>query len=257
MFGVRSILWGTLFTICGCATSAGPFITAAESDGGAAPSGVRIEVTGTSAPSEVRALLPQPGRRYVALAVALTNETESDVTAAFSSFALETSASLVLLPSAASAFVKTPCALDMRIGAGGSFACELVFEVPMDQHATRIRYDDRQGHGGSAELPTPVAPNACTVAECWRAAPRAEPDHCISCLATTCGAELFAFADACGSSCNCPFPTRTELLGGAENECSCFASCATDRPCAAAIAAWGECARGCSGVCDDSRCAAP
>ncbi len=257
MFGVRSILWGTLFTICGCATSAGPFGSMPDADGGTTPSGVRLEVTATTAPTEVRAILPQPGRRYVALALALTNETDGDVTAAFSSFALETSAALVLLPAAASAFVKTPCALDTLIGAGGSFACELVFEVPLDQHATRIRYDDRQGHGGSADLPVPVAPSTCTVTECWRAAPRAEPDHCIACLATSCGAELFAFADACGSACDCPLPTRSDLLGGAERECSCFAGCATDRPCAAALAAWGECARACQGVCDDARCAPP
>jgi hypothetical protein len=257
MFGVRSLLWGTMFVICGCATSAGPFTSAPDADGGVVPRGVRIEVTKTASPTEVRALLPQPGRRYVALTLALTNETDGDVSAAFSSFQLETSAALVLLPSAASAFVKTPCALDTRIRAGGSFACELVFEVPLDQHATRIRYDDAQGHAGAADLPTPAAPDACTLAECWRAAPRAEPDHCIACLATTCGAELFAYADACGSACDCPFPSRTELLGGAERECSCFAQCATDRPCNAALAAWGECARGCRDVCEDARCSPP
>lgn len=260
MIGIRWITWIGAVGLVGCASGTFSF----GGDGpptidAAAPVGAALTVEGTSSPATIKSIAPQPGRRFLALRVTLGNVGTEALATSFERFSLDTDATLTFLPSAASAFTGAPCAVDTFVAPGGSFACEVVFEVPLGERALKLRYDDRLGHGGVADVPPPAAPNACALAECWTGTRRfvKEGDACLDCLWTMCQPEITAVATTCRNDCNCAEPSGIDLAGAAAKECECFAQCPTPRPCGDAMSAYSSCALGCARLCDDAKCPAP
>lgn len=258
---------GIVLALSGCASGVASF-GKAEVDGGASvdagailtTGGVTLGVGATSTPSAVKYVEAQPGRRLLMLKLTLHNDDVADsVAASFAQFSLETDASLVLRPSTASPLTKVPCAVDTFVALGGSFACEIVFELPLGQRPSRLRYDDGRGHVGNADVPELAAPSACTLTDCWSVARRYQPkDACTDCLATTCAAEGDAASAACSGRCGCVSPSNaTDPTLIAESDCSCLSGCTTNAACNTALDALMQCELACAKPCDHAKCPPP
>ncbi len=212
-----------------------------------------LVVNSTSTPSVIGTFPPPSGTYLEELNVTLSNVGVSKaIGASFQYYTLETDQSLVLQFSTLSDAVDTPCSMSISVANGGSFTCNLVFEVPTGQNPVTLFYDDTVGDTASADLPPPPPPLTCdydtdtkqTCQQCVYAVSRGttgyDPAPCDS-LGT-------AWSSACNSTfsdkshdgdmnCNAGCSSNTQLFP----TCACISAC-SDQQCAAAFKALTDCA---------------
>ena len=241
--------------LAGCASGSTGFVVGG-GDGGTStgpPSPVTLSIEGVSSPPLLKSVAPADGRRFVAIAVKLENASASAIPAGFLHFQLETDASLLLLPSAASPFSDEPCAVDTFVSPGASFSCTVVFETLLGQHPVELHYDDALGHVSEIAVST-TPPSACLLDRCWGSR-RSTTSACATCLNYGCVQERTAEWNACGWTCFVRDGTPLEV---GTQTCACFDSDPKVTPaCKAAVAASAACASKCATVCDDANCPAP
>jgi hypothetical protein len=117
---------------------------------------VTLVVNNTTTPSTVGGFSPPSGTYLAQLNITLGNVGVSKaISASFQNFTLQTDQSLVLQFSTASDLVGTPCSMSVSVANGGTFTCNLVFEVPTGQTPVTVLYDDAAGDTASAGVPAP------------------------------------------------------------------------------------------------------
>jgi hypothetical protein len=123
---------------------------------------VTLTVNSTSTPSAVGPLVPPNGTYFEELNITLGNAGVSKaISASFQFFTLQTDQALVLQFSTASDAVDTACSTSISVADGGSFTCNLVFEVPTGQKPVTLLYNDTAGDTASADVPAPPPPLTC------------------------------------------------------------------------------------------------
>ena len=242
------------FVLClvGCGGAMNP---AGGSGGNGAGSGhVGLAVDSVDAPPTVGGVAPAPGRAWVTVALTLNNvDAASPVPAAQIYFTLATHAGLVLTAAAESAELAPPCAADTSLARGGMLACALAFEVPTTDAAATLDYDDHEGDGATAVVPTPSTPSApaCETVASWK---NVDSNDCRSCAEAAeasggpCIAAQQAFTNCapaafgtCDDACLMQTTDATAL-------CTCEAKCAPG--CDAQYEAYGRCfIAACASVC--------
>src|SRR5262249_42958845 len=105
---------------------------------------------------------PAAGTYFQELNVTLANVGSSKaISASFLLYTLKTDQLLVLQFSPSSDAIDTPCATSVSIASGGSYTCNLIFEVPKGQNPVTLYYDDPVGDTASADMPPPPPVVTC------------------------------------------------------------------------------------------------
>lgn len=234
----RGVLAVVSFALVGCASGS---LGSGGDAGPGAPSEITLSVVDETFLATIHdTVRPTEGRRFLAFEVSLQNGSANSVPIGFQHFQMDTDAALELRPATATAFVKEPCSADVGVAAGGTYRCNVVFEVPVGQHPTTLHYADERGHSAATEVPEFPPSSACVLRQCHVSHGGAA---CTACLRAKCVAEDSAEFYACF----CRDPQRSD-----EERCACFES--SSGACRAANAAANACAAQCASVCDAAEC---
>ncbi len=196
-----------------------------------------LVVNSTSKPSAIAAVSPSAGNVYAQLNVTLGNAGSSaPIGAGYAFYKVETDQSLVFIVSNASSVVASPCSPTTSIAQGGSYTCNLVFEIPTGQTPVTLLYDDNAGDTSSASVPAP-APTTCDQYDAMNFGAAS----CQACGKTAsagaCGNQLLKLNSVCTSSADAMC-----LQGCAYFTCACVSACnGVDDACVAAVEADDAC----------------
>ncbi len=181
---------------------------------------------------------PSAGTSFLELSITLSNAGSSTALPANAVlFGLTTSQSLVITPSPLSSALAPACAANTSVASGGSYTCDLLFEVPVGQTGTELAYDDQLGHKATSAVPAVTPPTACEQVYDWFSNGQAT-GTCLTCLETQCQTENQAEVAACGANTTC---TCSDAGGGTPKDaCVCAQTCQTSA-CAQATQTWQTC----------------
>lgn len=230
--GLVSLAAAAVAAGCGGGTS-GTGGTSSTGTGGASSSSsggnqgsVILSVNMATSPSKIGVLAPAAGRSFVEINITLQDvSTPSPIPVAFAYFTLSTANGLVLTPSVASSAVSVLCPTDISIAAGSQFTCDVAFEVPSEDSAQQLTYDDQNGHTATAPVSVtpPPPPDPCETVLTWH---NEQSTACKQCEQTVCkttrDAWLAELADGqtCPNQSTCISSTCTSA-----NQCACIGEC--------------------------------
>ncbi len=181
--------------------------------------GVVLTVSAAASPATVAGLGPTAGNAYVVLSLTLENTgAQVPLSTNIVLFAVDTSQSLVILPSAEQP--SAACSPMVSVASGGQIQCQIAFLVPTGQTATTLTYDDQRGDTASAAIPAIVmtSPGACQTVTGWVSQMPAD-NACLECLAAAEGGADGGAQGACGTE-------KASYLGTCEGSkgCTTFAT---------------------------------
>lgn len=182
--------------------------------------GFSLHVVTASAEVSVGGVRASTGKQFIVVNLTLKNDSAS---APLSTnplfFSLKTSQSLVITFAGVSP--ENLCDSSVSVATGGNLSCAIAFEMPSDQTAAALLYDDLKGHKASAAIP-PIdkADDSCQTTEDWYGA---SSSICGDCLTnseqTACTTAATAYASKC-TTCTNTCETETDY-------CACEKKCDT------------------------------
>jgi hypothetical protein len=217
-------------------------------DGGSGA--VTLVVDNTTRPPLVGGLSPSSGNAFWQFNITLGNQgVSTPLAAGYNLFTVETDQSLVLQFSTAASLVGTPCSLTTSVAEGGSFTCNLVFEIPTGQTAVTLFYDDTHNHTTSASVPAPPMATKCDQHDAMNFATNSCNTCCGNAIAPQqgdpCATQWIAMNNACKTSADTA--CRNSCASGVQPSycgplCNCISSCSgVEAGCLAAMQAVDAC----------------
>jgi len=182
--------------------------------------GFSLHVDTASFATSISGVTASTGKRFVIVNLTLQNSgAKTPLSTNPVLFSLQTAQSLVI--SVAAAEPAKFCDPAISVAAGGSVSCSVAFEMPSDQTAAKLLYDDLHGDVASAGIPTidtPPATDACQQAAAWLDSTSSTCSACVDAAASgACAGAEDKYANACttcGNSCD-----------QAADYCGCEKSC--------------------------------
>lgn len=175
-------------------------------DAGAVVEGASVVVHATRWTNTVAMIPVAGGRHYLVVGVELSNPIAGSMPlpASFAFFSVGTEDGLSIAASVVSATTSAPCSVDVGVNPGGSFSCEVVFEIPESDAPATLRYDPLDGRWAEADLEA----ESCTWCGDSCIDPSTDPSHCGGCDASV--PDGF---DCVGGEAHCADPMLTDCGG--------------------------------------------